>query len=168
MKSSTSWDRSERICQLCACSYTPKTKWQKACSYECGYRMQNAKIVRGQTNFGSCMRCGKSLKSKRANAIYCSRTCKSMDHTFKHRPKTRTVSTARRREIYERDNGMCYLCGISLNLKDIHLDHLIPSSRGGDSSPENLAVACAFCNQSRGSRITIDQLRKLFELRLQF
>ena len=165
MKSSMYWDKSERVCFFCSDLYKPKTKWQKTCSYECGYRMQNAKKVRGQTNFGACMRCGKSLANNRANAIYCSKTCKSMDHTFKHRPKTRVLGIARRREIYERDNGKCYLCHINLTLKEIQLDHLIPVSRGGDSSAQNLAVACRFCNQSRGSRITIDQLKKLFELR---
>jgi hypothetical protein len=167
MKSNTSWDRSPRNCEICNCIYTPNTYWQTTCSYKCSYTKQNNKNKRGQTNFKSCLRCNKFLIEKRANAIYCSRTCKSMDHTFKHRGNTRLVSTARRKEIYSRDKGACYVCNKELIFSKIELDHLIPVSRGGDSSPSNVAVSCRDCNRSRGSRIGIDQLRKIHELRSQ-
>jgi hypothetical protein len=38
-------------------------------------------------------------------------------------------------------------------------------ARGGDSGAANLAVACGFCNRSRGATIGIKQLIKLNELR---
>lgn len=165
MKSNTSWDKSPRLCEHCGGNYLPTTKWQKACSYTCGYSMRNLKKKRGRTNYKNCARCGASLENKRSNAIYCSRTCKSMDHTFKHRPKTRFVSTARRMAIYNRDNGTCYICHKPVASNDFELDHLVPVSRGGDSSEGNVAVTCRYCNRSRGCRIGIDQLNKLFELR---
>lgn len=167
MQSNINWDRSKRVCQWCEALYTPKTYWQKTCSYECGYTKRNQKNKRGQTNFGFCLRCNKSLANKRANAIYCSKTCKSMEHTFKHRGSTRLVPTARRKEIYKRDQAKCYLCKTHLGFHEFELDHLIPVSRGGDSSPCNVAVSCRKCNRSRGSRIGIDQLSKIYELRPQ-
>jgi hypothetical protein len=33
-----------------------------------------------------------------------------------------------------------------------HLDHVIPRSRGGDLSPDNLTPACSWCNLSKGAR----------------
>ena len=155
----------QRNCLQCGQSYEPTTQWQKTCSYACGYKYQNNKRKRDVTNNGFCLRCNANLEHKKSHAIYCSKTCKSMDHTFKHRAKTRSCGTARRREIYERDAKQCYMCRVDLQLNEIELDHLIPVSKGGDSSPNNLAVSCMFCNRSRGATIGIKQIIKLDELR---
>lgn len=88
-----------------------------------------------------------------------------MDHTFKHRSKTRVDGVARRKEIYERDQGKCYMCGKELTFKSFELDHLLPVSRNGSNGKENLAVSCQSCNRSRGTKLGIRQLQKLFELR---
>jgi hypothetical protein len=154
-----------RACLHCGKDYSPIKPWQKTCSYFCGYTRQNNKKKRGITNKGSCARCGNSLEHKKSHAIYCSKTCKSMDHNFKHRSKTRVQGVARRKEIYERDAGACYICKKPLDLADVHLDHLIPVAKNGNSDANNLAVSCGFCNRSRGTRIGIEQLAKLDELR---
>ena len=167
MQSNINWDKSTRACEWCGITYSPKTYWQKTCSKKCGYTKRNNKRKQGQTNFGQCLRCNKSLAEKRAQAIYCSKTCKSMDHTFKHRGNQRLVKTSRRKEIFARDNARCYMCSKQLLFTEFELDHLLPVSRGGDSSPQNVAVACMRCNRSRGSRIGIDQLEKIYELRSQ-
>jgi hypothetical protein len=159
------FDNSPRTCMACFALYTPTRNWQKTCSHKCGYTYRNNLRKQDITNFGACARCGKGLQDKFATAIYCSRTCKSMDHTFKHRAKTRTKGVSRRREIYERDNGTCYMCNVNLELKQVELDHLVPASRLGDSSPANLAISCMRCNRSRGTKIGIEQLTKLYELR---
>jgi hypothetical protein len=41
----------------------------------------------------------------------------------------------------------------------LHLDHVVPVSQGGESIPENLVLACEFCNCSKHSRTdwTLDQ-----------
>ena len=154
-----------QICVWCDSGYTPKTAWQKTCSYKCGYSYQNSKSKKEQTNFGSCVRCNKSLADKNAKAIYCSKTCKSMDHNFKHRSRTRVHGTARRRLIWERDEAMCYMCHKSLELSVIELDHLIPVALGGSSDDKNIAVSCQTCNRRRGTRIEEAQITKLAELR---
>ena len=157
----------QRVCLHCGSTYQPTKPWQKACSYVCGYTRQNNKRKRGITNQKLCARCGNNLQHKKAHAIYCSKTCKSMDHNFKHRSKTRVQGVARRRAIYERDNRTCYICKTPLQLKDVHLDHLIPVAKNGSSEADNLAVSCGFCNRSRGTRIGTAQLNKLAELRAQ-
>jgi len=46
----------------------------------------------------------------------------------------------------------CYICGSIhsyWNLAEIEVDHIIPKSRGGDNSPENVNVACRKCNHSK-------------------
>jgi len=101
---------------------------------------------------------------KRIHALYCSMTCKSMDHTSKKRAKTQ-LKVARRYEIYERDKGICYLCNKKVEFKSYEADHIIPISRGGEHSMQNLAVTCMRCNRSKGSKIGVTELKKLHELR---
>lgn len=53
-------------------------------------------------------------------------------------------------EVFERDGGSCVYCGATSG--PFHLDHIYPWARGGDHSVENLTVACAKCNWSKGSK----------------
>ena len=156
--------RTEQICPVCESSFLPVTKWQICCSYECGYTRQNRKKTY-PINTKDCFRCGLSLRHKRSDAIYCSKTCKSMDHNFKHRSGTRVQSTARRRLIWERDKGICYICQKEVSFDSFDIDHLVPVFRGGDNSPQNLAVTHPNCNRSRGTRIGVVQLLKISELK---
>lgn len=49
--------------------------------------------------------------------------------------------------IYKRDNNSCQYCGSTRHLT---IDHVIPKSRGGEDSWENLVVACHTCNTKKG------------------
>lgn len=51
-----------------------------------------------------------------------------------------------RQDIILRDKSICYLCGKTCEPNEIHLDHVIPLSKGGEHSATNLRVACAPCN----------------------
>ena len=64
-----------------------------------------------------------------------------------HREKA--VSPAVRKEVMERDAYRCQRCG---GYRDLHLDHIVPESRGGGSTPANLRVLCAACNLEKGNR----------------
>lgn len=156
------WDKSPRPCAYCQELYLPTKRYQKWCSGRC--KQRPALEAKKLPNTKLCLRCGKSLEGMFVRAIYCSRSCGSMDHAVKHR-STNTVRTARRRLIIERDDWTCYLCSKKLTYSEIHIDHLVPYSRGGSSDSSNLSVACAFCNISRGNRIGIEQLHRLRELR---
>lgn len=46
----------------------------------------------------------------------------------------------------------CYLCKKSLTVKELHMEHRIPISRGGSNWPANLAPACAPCNLAKGNK----------------
>lgn len=49
--------------------------------------------------------------------------------------------------IYKRDKHKCQYCG---STKDLTIDHIIPKSRGGEDTWENLVVACSTCNTKKG------------------
>ena len=54
-----------------------------------------------------------------------------------------------RRAVFARDHWTCQYCGSRSNLT---VDHVIPRSKGGNSSWENIVASCAPCNRRKGDR----------------
>src|SRR5699024_10116299 len=54
-----------------------------------------------------------------------------------------------RYNVMKRDGNHCQYCGSSRNLT---IDHVLPRSRGGTDSWENLTTACDQCNVTKGNR----------------
>ena len=61
-----------------------------------------------------------------------------------------------RREVFLRDDYTCQYCGI--HTRDLTLDHVMPKSRGGPHTWENLVSACRPCNHRKGGK-TIEEAR---------
>jgi|WetSurMetagenome_2_1015567.scaffolds.fasta_scaffold181245_2 5-methylcytosine-specific restriction endonuclease McrA len=55
-----------------------------------------------------------------------------------------------RKNIFLRDKFQCQYCGSTDT--QLTLDHILPRSRGGESSWENLIAACPKCNSKKGNR----------------
>ena len=60
------------------------------------------------------------------------------------------LSNTIRRRIYARDGRKCRACGAEHGLS---IDHIIPISKGGNSTDDNLQVLCLGCNVLKGNRI---------------
>jgi 5-methylcytosine-specific restriction endonuclease McrA len=54
-----------------------------------------------------------------------------------------------RRAVFARDGWECQYCGKRGSLT---MDHVIPRSKGGDTSWENVVACCAGCNRRKGDR----------------
>lgn len=57
-----------------------------------------------------------------------------------------------RRSVFARDDHTCQYCGRRFNASQLSLDHVIPRSRGGPTSWENIVCACRQCNVRKGGR----------------
>jgi len=55
-----------------------------------------------------------------------------------------------RRMVIERDGERCVYCGLDLAGMEIHLDHVVPESQGGETTYDNLQVTCRKCNLDKG------------------
>lgn len=63
------------------------------------------------------------------------------------RKRGATIEHFTRQEIIDRDNRTCHICRrTNLTDKQIHIDHVIPLSKGGEHSRANCKVSCAPCN----------------------
>ena len=61
----------------------------------------------------------------------------------------RTPLRLSRRNIFLRDEYRCQYCG---STHELTIDHVIPRSRGGESSWTNLVSCCRSCNLSKGRK----------------
>jgi len=57
-----------------------------------------------------------------------------------------------RKNIYTRDNNTCQYCGKAYSTEQLNIDHVIPRSKGGENSWENLVCSCIKCNQKKRDR----------------
>lgn len=54
--------------------------------------------------------------------------------------------------IYARDRNTCQYCGQRYYRSELNLDHVLPRSRGGRSTWENVVCSCLDCNRKKGGR----------------
>lgn len=72
---------------------------------------------------------------------------------------SRTLSGKLRQQVYDRDGGLCQLCGKAMpfwretsygrGMISCDIDHIVPRSKGGSNDLENLRLTCPSCNRRR-------------------
>lgn len=68
-----------------------------------------------------------------------------------------------RRNIYARDSSRCQYCGKRLPSSELSLDHVVPRSRGGGTSWENIVCCCLKCNVKKGGRTPVEAHMRLIK-----
>ncbi len=66
-------------------------------------------------------------------------------------PQTRVKFN--RRNIFARDENRCQYCGKKHPTPELSLDHVIPRSRGGRTTWDNVVCSCTRCNARKGGRL---------------
>ena len=118
-----------------------------------------------QVKAKSCLMCGGFFIG---TGKYCSDECRTqaLNHYYSLKKEKRRRSSFTKdsraisvKSVYERDNGVCWLCG---GLCDINadpnsneypsVDHVLPISLGGMDEWGNVRLAHRYCNSLRGNR----------------
>jgi hypothetical protein len=63
-----------------------------------------------------------------------------------------TLSKTVRFSVFKRDSFACRYCGATAPNVQLHVDHVVPVSEGGQDDIDNLVTACAACNFGKGAR----------------
>ncbi len=63
-----------------------------------------------------------------------------------------TAVNLTRRNIYARDRNLCQYCGQKFPTSELSLDHVVPRSRGGRMTWNNMVCCCVACNTRKGGR----------------
>lgn len=153
----------------CPNCYTPSNKsYLRKLSMKEHRKTEYAKAKR-------CVICGGIFHSgderRKTCSSDCARVLREANHglkRFKHKGgKIKDYGITLKR-VYERDHGMCWICGKKTNFNDVRYtkdghkycgdthpvkDHLVPLAYGGDESWENVRLACWRCNKKKSDAI---------------
>ena len=58
-----------------------------------------------------------------------------------------------------RDDFQCAYCGCSLDIDSSTIDHVHPSSKGGETSWENCTSSCKKCNHTKGNELPVGKFK---------
>lgn len=109
----------------------------------------------------TCGVCGKRFIPRQQHQKWCSRNCRNYANPGDDRKRCRRYGVyfdpkIRREDVFERDKYICQICGIKCDPNDrswgssgaTHptIDHIIPLSKGGTHTWDNVQCACALCN----------------------
>lgn len=73
--------------------------------------------------------------------------------TQRNRDYTRSIPPSWRAELLREHNFKCAACHILLTDGNIHMDHIVPFSKGGLRKKSNFQPLCAPCNLRKGNRV---------------
>lgn len=73
-------------------------------------------------------------------------------HLRRYERMRRPVIRLSRKNLMLRDEHQCQYCARRLPTRELNIDHVLPRSRGGSDSWENLVTACRACNLRKGRR----------------
>jgi len=148
----------KKICLYCRRSYRSCVSNQKYCSQNCGSAARKGKYYTTQKEMLAkriCEICSKVYPPNRSNQKYCSKKCLRQANKARQQEFTEEqwlsgeggVWLRLRFEILRRDDFCCQYCGRSAKEGvALHLDHVVPKSKGGVFEPSNLVTACLGCN----------------------
>ena len=54
--------------------------------------------------------------------------------------------------VFLRDKFLCQYCSKSFKVEELTFDHVIPKSKGGKTTWDNVVTSCRFCNTMKGNK----------------
>ncbi|NBS86595.1 MAG: HNH endonuclease [Verrucomicrobia bacterium] len=66
------------------------------------------------------------------------------------------VPDSLRYRVLKKAGGKCELCGALKQDTTLHIDHIVPRSRGGSNDESNLQILCFKCNLGKSNKDETD------------
>lgn len=150
----------ESTCIICGKRFTDTRPHKKYCSSTCRNRSSKGKGPYKQPHIATCQYCGATFETLRDDAISCSQTCSfgldrraRADRFRELKRKGEYDYSITKEGVYERDGGICQRCGklitYDVDCNDDNYpttDHIIPLSKGGTHTWDNVQLLCRRCN----------------------
>lgn len=155
-------------CGVCAGRKKKEEKVNKAIEKQ-GKSHRLVPKIKGQQGFNLC-KCGLFLLPGQRVCDQCKQQkAKETDRKKETKRRMRCKGgdwNISLKDLYERDQGICYLCGCRCDWRDGQwkdgafivgptypsIEHVIPLSKGGTHEWNNVKLACWICNTRKGAR----------------
>lgn len=167
-----SWKKFTAKCGRCGDDFTARDAGQKFCSQACGQQHREAATPSVEAR---CRLCDAVFARPvhRTQRLYCSANCRERVRRKKRSVYLRTADRLRKMRmsengmeqvcpttVFERDLWTCYLCNQPVNRNAVPwaddeptMDHVVPLSKGGPHTYENVRCACRACNRAKGDKL---------------
>lgn len=135
-----------------------------------GYRRGKGRTAK---QMKTCAVCGERFEATKPNALYCGPRCKERAHGYDHIKRAKLYGAAWEKgitldKLIERDGNVCYICGKTCDKNDQRWgcygpdyptqDHVVPLSKGGAHTWDNVRLSCASCNCVTKREKTINEI----------
>jgi len=143
-------DLTPRPCAWCGTTFTPKWSINTVCSRRCSKRVSYQ--THREEKVAAAVRWGRENRERRAVI--------AMNYKMSRRgwetsnPGSVGIDPDEWLALLRRHLGRCAYCGGTEG--GIHMDHVIPLSRGGRHAIGNVVPACRKCNLSKGSKLLME------------
>jgi hypothetical protein len=165
-----------RVCVVCGDQYEPHRKDQACCSLVCSKKHSHKALVENNKKISICQMCGESFEVFFSGCIepkYCEscRRAVDRDRCRGRRAVTSVDYVINENDVYEKYNWTCAICGEKID-PDIKwpspqsksIDHIIPVSKGGSHTFNNLQLAHLGCNSTKGAKECLQDLLPSLQL----
>ncbi|MFF3928267.1 HNH endonuclease [Streptomyces hirsutus] len=146
-------DLSERPCQRCGTVFTPKQFASVFCSRLCSRRVSYARY-RKQRIAAAAAWARANPELRRAIAAQYKASRRAWEQL---NPDSVGIASKDWRKLVRHYRHRCTYCGG--NDGGIHMDHVVPLSRGGRHAIGNVLPACQGCNLSKGAKLVAEWKR---------
>ncbi len=132
-------------------------------SYHCGKGQKEKTGIRRKKRRENILlaKVERFLYAKKKNVTESIRKFQKRDNSFKDKINPNISKTFKWNDVIEKfgENTKCYLSGEEINLyeNNYNLDHILPTSRGGNNSLDNLGITHKIVNSMK-SDLTPDEL----------
>ncbi len=103
---------------------------------------EHARVIKGGINALSGLR----------SSIELSSILLTNARVYQHRWRRDYAAPLTNPVLFARDDYLCLYCGQSFSPRNLTRDHIVPVSRGGSNTWNNVASACRACNQRKNNR----------------
>jgi 5-methylcytosine-specific restriction endonuclease McrA len=174
--------RYKKVCAFCGDEFEAARNNTAYCSDECSNDAKSKRVRERELASRQpikCGECGVMFLQYNEKQKYCSLKCERKNAKKRHPPvgklrkRMRKYGTQKRdkgvtlRAVMARDKGICHICGGKVNISDhTHdergfficgsnyptIDHVLPLSRGGGHTWDNVRLSHHLCNSVKGNR----------------
>ena len=161
-----------KICRECGKEFLTNSETQNRCSKECIEKHQSKIYTR------ECKGCGDVFTTKSEKQVYCSKKCarKVYNKNNELKRKRKVHENGKMdcgislKKLIKKEKNICYLCGKECDSNDFYIDehgtqisgdnypsieHVIPISKGGTHTWDNVRLAHRGCNSKKSNISTI-------------